>query len=80
MSITLVCPACLARWKIVDGPDRDEPAVCPNCAPKVERRARVLALRAEGLTWKQVGRELGLSWATARNIAREHRALDGHGG
>lgn len=34
MSLTLVCPACLARWKITPSHEtRDEPAVCPNCAP-----------------------------------------------
>ncbi len=34
MSITLVCPACLTRWKITASPDtRDEPAICPSCAP-----------------------------------------------
>jgi hypothetical protein len=33
MSTTLVCPGCLARWKIIPGDDGDRFALCPNCEP-----------------------------------------------
>lgn len=38
--ITFVCPACLARWKVVPSTARIEnPVHCPNCVAKLGWRA-----------------------------------------
>ncbi len=62
--VTLVCPSCLARWKIEASPDtRDEPAVCPSCAPaevvdldaRRRRREQPATVEASGPFTPQAG-------------------------
>ena len=48
-----------------------------TAAERAERREAVLAARAAGLTWAQVGAELGMTSQTVRGVARRSAASNG---
>jgi len=45
-----------------------------SAAERAERRSAVLAARAAGLTWAQIGAELGMTSQTVRGVARRSAA------
>lgn len=66
LGVPLICADCPPAFRLAAG------ATCNTIAtPENPRRARLLALRAEGLTWAQVAAREGLTWRQAYDRARK---------